>query len=579
MNKFLSLAILLLFVFQGSAQNIAKNTEITQEELLQHVSFLASDSLHGRFPGTTYDRISAKYIKDNFVSFGLKLLADKGYQFFNINQLNEDRIRKTTLIINGKPMVVFNNYQILTPYVSNSLCASAIFVGYGSDEKPYNDYKGVKVKKKWVIMLSHDSTTTSKPNDMYPEWKYIRKAIEMGAAGIIIIGENINPLPMNSLGNNQKSIPIFSVSEYVGNALLKEIGKVKDLKNVLNANGKSLSQKVDVEICGKTAATYIPIKTENVVAMLPGNDPSHTNEYIVVGAHFDHLGMGGKMGSRMPDTVAIHNGADDNASGVSTIMEVAQKLASKKNDLKRNVVFVAFSAEEMGLIGSHRFLDSAVIPVNQIKAMVNLDMVGRLREQKLEISGIKTSKEANGILKNLNADSTFKLKLSPSGYGPSDHASFYAKDIPVFFITTGLHPDYHTPFDDVDKLNIPGMQQVADYTYNLVYQLATMDSTLTYVKSGYQAMPTRSRGNIKVKLGIMPDVSGSDNGLTVLAVSEGKPGSKAGVMKNDIIVELDGKPVKNIYDYTEILKTLSPNSSVKLVVKRENELKELTVNF
>jgi len=578
MKKFTTLYLSIIISLSAYSQQLIPNKEITTNELYYHVSILASDTLQGRYPGTTYDKIAAKYIKDQLTSYNLKLLGNKGYQFFTIEKPSQKRFENTHLMIDGKRLTYGIDYTTLPSRGSDSLCNNAIFVGYGNR----NDYKNVDVKRKWAVFFKNDDTSKNENEMELFDFRKIDIAKEQSAAGIIILDDDDKNNAI-SLENTTKDygMPIFILNKKSSENLLKSLGDIPSVKQYIKSGNQNIYQKLPVTICGKVGKSFDEINTQNVVAMLRGSDPKMADEYIVIGGHYDHLGLGGKnANSRMPDTVAVHNGADDNASGISSILEIAQKFASERKNIKRSIVFIAFGAEEMGLVGSQRFVESDIIPVSNIKAMINLDMVGRLVENKLEISGTKTSVQSEQILNELNADSTFKLGLTPSGFGPSDHASFYAKNIPVFFITTGIHLDYHTPLDDIDKINAEGLQKVTDYTYRLAHKLANMDSSLTFTKSGSRMMPSRNSGKLKVTLGIIPDVSGSStNGLKAIGVTDDKPAAKAGMKNGDVIVSINGKPVTNINDYMERLSELKSDTTVTVVVVRNNEKVALTVNL
>jgi len=556
--------IVLLFVSSTLFAQIKRSANITNNELFYHVNFLASDSLKGRQPGTVQDKIAAKYIRDEFREYGLTLLGKKGYQFFSFKSFNPEFEKKTNLMINGEKLEFGRDFSAPTVNGSDSLCAEAIFVGKGDEIS----YQNVKVRRKWAVIYY--------PNDQKYEYlnaKLLEVAKNQGAAGIIIVSNDTLSKYIDVDFRNIPNLPLFILSPDASTKLLKPIGLCSDIAKKIKESSIA-SQPLGVNVCGKVAKLYNLIETQNVVAILPGSDPKYANEYIVIGAHYDHLGMGEMGGSRNPGQLAVHNGADDNASGVVAMLEIAQKLASEKKKIKRSIVFVAFGAEEKGLIGSQRFVDSALIPVESIKAMINLDMVGRLRNRELEVHGSKTSLEADSILNALNSDSLFNLKLVPDGFGPSDHASFYSKNIPVFFIHTGLHEDYHTPNDDVALLNIDGMQNVSDYTYRLALELATMQKPLTFTKSSTRSISSSRSPKIKVKLGIMPDVSGaSDEGLKVIGVTEGKPAEIAGIQVGDLIIAINQKSIKNIYDYTEALSTLEPGTKATVkVIRDKNEM-------
>ena len=566
------LLITLLFVSTAAFAQVNRSANITTDELSHHVNFLASDSLKGRQPGTVHDKIAAKYIRDEFRNYGLNLLGEKGYQFFEFKIFNPNFEKQTHLMVNGDKLVFGRDFSAPTANGSDSLCAEAIFVGKG-DAPSY--YENVKVRKKWAVIFYPLGTKEYG----YLNTKPVEIAKAQGAAGIIIVSNDSLGKYLDVDFRTIPNLPLFILSPEASAKLLKPIGSPMSINQGINEN-KTPSQPLGITVCGKVGRLYNIIETQNVVSMLRGSDSRYANEYIVIGAHYDHLGLGDMGGSRRPGQLAIHNGADDNASGVVTMLEIAQKLASEQKKIKRSVVFVAFGAEEKGLIGSQRFIDSAIIPIESIKAMVNLDMVGRLRNRELEVHGAKTSLEADSILNALNPDSLFRLKLVPDGLGPSDHASFYSKNIPVFFIHTGLHEDYHTPNDDVSLLNIGGMQQVADYTYRLVYELASMPQTLTFSKSSTRSISSSRTPKIKVKLGIMPDVGGvSDTGLKVIGVTQGKPADIAGIKVGDLIVAINQKPVTNIYDYTDVLTTLTPGTKATIKVLRNNEEIELTVEL
>lgn len=566
------LLVVLLFVSSTLFAQIKRSANITSNELLYHVSFLASDSLKGRQPGTVQDKIAAKYIRDEFREYGLTLLGKKGYQFFSFKNFNPEFEKKTSLMINGERLEFSRDFSAPTVNGSDSLCAEAIFVGKGDSVACYEN---IKVRRKWAVIYY----PLGDSKYVYLNTKPIEIAKNQGAAGIIIVSNDTLSKYVDVDFRSLPKLPIFILSPEASAKLIAPIGQPSAIAQRI-AENRILSQPLGITVCGKVAKFYNSIETQNVVAMLRGTDPKYANEYIVIGAHYDHLGMGEMGGSRNPGQLAVHNGADDNASGVVAMLEIAQKLASEQIKIKRSIVFVAFGAEEKGLIGSQRFVDSALIPVENIKAMINLDMVGRLRNRELEVHGSKTSLEADSILNALNSDSLFNLKLVPDGFGPSDHASFYSKNIPVFFIHTGLHEDYHTPNDDIALLNIDGMQNVSDYTYRLARELATMQKPLTFTKSSTRSISSSRSPKIKVKLGIMPDVSGaSDEGLKVIGVTEGKPAEIAGIKVGDLIIAINQKSIKNIYDYTEALSTLEPGTKATVRVVRDKVEMELTVEL
>ena len=321
--------------------------------------------------------------------------------------------------------------------------------------------------------------------------------------------------------------------------------------------------------------------THNILAVLPGKDKQLKNEYIVVGSHYDHLGLGGQgSGSRRPDTLGVHPGADDNASGDAVVLELAKYF--KKVRSPRSIIFAFFGAEEQGLVGSKQFLEWMKQADNKRKnlpdslkgivAMVNLDMVGRMRDNAMSVSGTGTSSGFKAMAEAAAAQTKLNISCTPDGYGPSDHASFVAQDIPVLFLTTGGHMEYHTPDDVPSTLNYDGMQQTLDFSKELITRLASMPTTPDYIS--VPSSNTMKHAKFKVTLGLMPDVMGVSRipGLRADIVVAGKPAHTAGIRSGDIIQEIDGKPVKNMDDYMQRLSELEPDTTIPVKVLRNEEI-------
>ena len=328
--------------------------------------------------------------------------------------------------------------------------------------------------------------------------------------------------------------------------------------------------------------------SHNIIAVLPGKDRQLRNEYIVVGAHYDHLGLGGEgSGSRRPDTVAVHPGADDNASGDAVVLQLARHF--KKARPARSIVFVFFGAEEQGIVGSKSFVDwmkradaqriNLPADIKGIVAMVNLDMVGRMRDSALSISGTGTSSQFEAMAEAAAQRTGLHITCTPDGYGPSDQASFVAADIPVFNITTGGHMEYHTPDDVPSTLNYDGMQQALDFTTDLVARLASLPAAPDFIN--VPSSNTMSHAKFKVTLGLMPDVTGASTvpGLRADIVMPGKPAHKAGMKSGDIIQEIDGKPVRDINEYMACLSELQAGTTIPVKVLRGEDILVLQVEL
>lgn len=321
--------------------------------------------------------------------------------------------------------------------------------------------------------------------------------------------------------------------------------------------------------------------THNIIAVLPGKDRQLRNEFIVVGSHYDHLGMGGKgSGSRRPDTLGVHPGADDNASGDAVVLQLARHF--RKHRPRRSVIFAFFGAEEQGIAGSKAFVEwmktedaarrNLPADIGGIVAMVNLDMVGRMRDGSLSISGTGTSSLFKAIADSAAARTGLTINCTPDGYGPSDHASFVAADIPVFYITTGGHLEYHTPDDTPATLNYDGMQKALEFSQELIGQLAAMPQRPDFINVPGSSQMTHAA--FKVTLGLMPDVTGGSSvpGLRADIVVSGKPAYRAGIRSGDIIQEIDGKPVSDIQEYMTRLSELTAGTTIPVKVLRGEEI-------
>lgn len=582
---------LVFFAFEMFAQS---ESEITVKELEEHVYFLASDSLKGRKPGTPESKVAAAYIRDQFIAFGLNPMGEDGFQYFDVIMSVEPG-DDNTLVFEGVDRLIYEDFKPM-PFSSNgTVDAEVVFAGFGFeidlDSLKWNDYTNLDVKDKWVLILRGDpepdndeSLFISYGNDR----DKVLTARDHEAAGVLLVngpqfGEDDKLAEAGfSRVTANAGIPVISITGKLADELLSEqaftINLIEDSiinyrLNASTATGKTVFSTTDLQ--------RVEVTTQNVIAMFPGNDPVLKDEFIVIGAHYDHLGFGGPgSGSRMPDTIAIHNGADDNASGTAGLIEIAERLSKDKGSFKRSVVVMSFGAEEMGLLGSQFFASNSLLDIKKIKLMMNFDMIGRMDidERSVMVAGTGTAVELEELLAVYEAKSTISFGHSPEGYGASDHASFYASGVPVMFFSTGAHPDYHTPFDDAEKINYSGEKEVLDYAYDILVDVINREKSLTFQEAGPQKKQGRYGRGLKVKFGIMPDFTSSDNdGLGVGGVTKDGPAYKAGMLKGDKIVAIEGQPVTNIYDYMNRLKKLKPGQTISVDVMRDSEPKVLVV--
>ncbi|HEU4564367.1 MAG TPA: M28 family peptidase [Gemmatimonadaceae bacterium] len=320
------------------------------------------------------------------------------------------------------------------------------------------------------------------------------------------------------------------------------------------------------------------LPTQNVLALLRGTDPKLRDQYVVIGAHFDHLGRNA-FGALDPEAKdAIRNGADDNASGTAAVLELARIFA--KHPAKRSIIFANFSGEELGLLGSGYMVEHFPVPLGQVAAMLNFDMVGRLRDDKLIVYGTGSATEMPAILDSANVAPRLDVRGVGDGYGPSDQSSFYAKGVPVLHFFTDLHEDYHRATDDVEKINAGGEARVVAFAARVAREIADRPARLTYVQSAPPPMTASSRESTNVYLGTIPDMGAADvTGVRLTGVRAGTPADKAGLKAGDVIVEFGGDPVKDLYEYTAALNKHKPGDSVTIVVERAGQRVTLTATL
>ncbi len=578
--------ILIIFLFSGcSFVNLNSN----ESKLKEHVQYLASDELEGRYPASNGDFLAATYIKNEFKNSNLELLGDSGFQYFDI--ISSVSLGKDNYLSFDDKSYEVNIDFIPISFGKNSTLSSEIFfAGYGfiidNDSLYWNDYENSNIKDKWVMIL-RGSPEGDNPHSLYGEHLSLRKKVlnakDNSAAGIIFVsGENFDKddsLIELSYDQSQQDlgIPIIHIKRDLANKILDSNDKsIQMLEKIVDKDFESfhISKKLDVS----TEIVFNKKKTQNILGYIPGKDSILKDEYIIIGAHYDHLGYGGhKSGSRRPHLNEIHNGADDNASGVAILIELAQSLKKIKNN--RSILFVAFGAEEMGLIGSKYFVNSKLVDNDKIQIMINMDMVGKLKDEKvLSVSGTKTGLNLESYLTDSFSKSKLNFAFDSKGYGPSDHSSFYVNDVPVLSFFTGGHVDYHTPFDDFQKLNYSGMDLIEKLIYKLIIKI-DKSSKIQFQESGpkkREQMPSR----FKVTLGIMPDyVYNKTKGLRVDAVLPGKPAFIGGIEDGDVIIKMGNKSVNDIYEYMHRLSEYNKGDKVEVVVLRNDNEIVLEVTF
>jgi len=594
-KQFLILSAALFFTFGYSFFTEPDDPEITKEEIKQHISFLASDELKGRFTGSEGAVQAAEYIKEQFTGSKLKPFFARNYfQEFNfISGLELTGDNELTIELTGDTFEAELGEDYTVLYLSDAAEAEGelVFAGYGisAPELEYDDYAGLDVNGKVVVVFRYnpDMDNPHSEYDKYSELRYKAKtAQEKGAAALLLVNGFIpkdeeDKLVKLSYDNAPpvKSFPAVQIKRTLAEKLFSSQNKnLKEVQEKINSEKRPYSfafANTSIEL--ETGIEQVNKPAVNVAAVIEGNDPILKNEYIVIGAHYDHIGMGETGSLYRGGDQQIHNGADDNASGTTGVIELAEKFAANSGSLKRSIIFVAFSGEELGLLGSNHFVNNLPFSEKNIITMINMDMIGRMNEENnLIVYGTGTSPVWKDLLKK-NNEFSFKLSLNDEGYGPSDQSSFYAKEIPVLFFFTGTHTDYHRPSDDADKININKEEHILKYIYSIVTDLDRNSSRPEYVN-----VPRKDTGGamrFKVYVGTIPDYGSQAEGFKITGVSEGSPAQKAGLKGGDIIVEFGGKKVTNIYDYMYAMNSFAPGDVVDVLVKRDKEELKLKVEL
>lgn len=581
--KFLMSLLVYAFV---STPFLYSQPEMTAGEFRDHIRFLSSDSLAGRKSGEDGNRAASKYIAEEFARLGLVPAGDSGTYFQQFDFLSKVLVEpQTSLQFNTKSGTLnIAPGRDFLPFAFSSdtlINAPVVFAGYGISDSSlnYDDYAGLDVEGKLVVILRYSPDIQSPHGDLSrhePLRAKVFLAREKGAAGIICLMDEI---PDRENGRRALSLESgLSNSGIAGAAmrfdLFDSLFGISSIKSLIDSTKTPRSATLEGVIAGlNIRLSPVYSRTANVLGVLPGNDPKFKDEYTVIGAHFDHLGMGGSgSGSLAPDTTAIHRGADDNASGSSAVLELAEWISSKRSSLRRNILFAGFSGEELGILGSSHFTQHPPFPLDRIITMLNLDMVGRMKESLLVLEGTGTAQEWDSLVARTGSRYSLTLKTKPDGFGPSDHSAFYARDIPVLFFFTNLHEDYHKPSDTWEKINCEGLEQVAGFVGDIAMAIDTMALRPTFQK--VQSSPIAGAGTqrgIRVTLGIVPDYAEAPEGVKISGTRPGSPAEKAGLLGGDIIIRFGGKEIKNLYDLTYLLGERRPGDVVLVALKRGSE--------
>jgi hypothetical protein len=564
--------------------------DILKSELEEKLAYIASDATEGRMTGSKGIELAADYITNIFKLQGLQPLAGHAdYNWpFDFTADIKSEAGSNHFVIGGDTYELNKDFKPLSSTENGEVEGEVVFAGYGLKINDgagyeYNSYDKINVKDKIVLVLDGIPSGLDEEKEKLFERNTASGYKQMiarqnGAKAIMIASPKISDEKSHEIVGTSGIISINISNDLANKIMVKNSETIDALKDKLKdgdpkGNDHLFATGTNVKISAKIDRV---IKQDNdLVGMISSDNPDA--EYIFIGAHYDHLGFG-EINSRSPieHRHDIHNGADDNGSGTVAVIELAEYFAGLKKEnpaaITCNLVFCLWSAEELGLLGSNSFTSKLPVPEEKIKAYLNFDMVGRLKDNRLELEGIGSATEWKSIAERKNVVAGFNLVMEEDPYLPTDATSFYLKGIPVLSFFTGVHGDYHTYNDDFEFINFEGMLRITKFSSSMISELMKPEQLLTYQEVKINR-PKASKGASSVSLGTIPAYAGSDEpGVQIQGVRPGGPAEKAGLIADDIIVKLNGKEVNNIYDFMNIMSELKPDVETEIVVKRSGEM-------
>jgi hypothetical protein len=594
----------------------AADNETSEARMRRDITYLASDECEGRGPGTKGIDLAAQYIAEQFKKAGLKPGGPDGsyFQPFKISSGPGRLVGTGELVLRGPlgqtiQLRPGQDFTAIGGNGNNIVSAPLVFAAHGvvAPKLEYDDYKGLDVAGKIVVLLRRvprwDNKDTpfggsegEKARLAALTTKFNTAAARKAAAVLLVnnsadVPEGDELIDFEAMPLGSVPLPVFHVRRAaLDPVLLSSLGKgVRELEEDINRDLKAHGAPLP-EWSARLDATMDrePFAVKNVIGVLEGAGPL-ADETVVVGAHYDHLGYGG-WGSLAGKTnkKQIHHGADDNGSGTTGVIELARRFGALKDRQGRRIVFMTFAGEERGLLGSAHYCNKdPQFPLEKTVAMVNLDMIGRLRPDKksgkdrLIVEGVQTAKEFEDLIERFNKKHGFTLTKRAGNSPYSDHASFYRKKVPILFLWTDTHENYHKPSDTADRINVKGMRQITDLAEELLTHFATVAERPEYlvIKGSGKPNPPRVKGPT---LGFTPGYSEGANdpkGVPVEGVAEGRPAAKAGIKAGDVIVEVAGKSVSNIQTYMAVMAAQEPGRTIEVGILRGSKRLTLKVTL
>ena len=570
---------------------------IDPNRFMDDVKFLASKNLKGRGTGTPELEKAAAFIAAKFRSFGLEPIDGKSYyQAFSVTtnaKLGKDNRFAYTADGRHIKLVFRDDFMPFNFSARDKMSGAVVFAGYGitAPEYNYDDYKGIDARDKIVLIMRHEpqefdekSVFAGKVYTQHSQfWSKASNAKMHGARGVVLMNDRAaHPGEADDLekfaesaGPGDAGIPFVQIRYEIAERWFAVAGKNPDEiqkgidqdlqpRSFAFPDALQVDANLDVERVVKTA--------HNVAGYLPGT----TDEYVVIGAHYDHLGLGEQFSLAPSLAGTIHPGADDNASGTAGVIELARWFATQPKQ-KRGILFLTFAGEELGLLGSSYFVNHPMRPLDKDVTMINMDMIGRVRDGKVFIGGVGTGTTLKKLLEEVTPKYGLHIDYSEAGYGSSDHTSFTTKQVPVLFFFSGLHADYHKPSDTWDKIDAPDAAKLLQLVAEVGEDLREASDRPLFVRvkepehAGDVAGSGSGHSGYGPDFGSIPDFGEGVKGVKFADIREGSPAAKAGLKAGDVLVEFDGKPIQNLYDFTYALRAKKPGDEVMVKVVRGSE--------
>jgi aminopeptidase YwaD len=562
------------------------------QRYLSDIKTLTEDKMEGRGDGTKGLVRAEHFLESRYKGLGLVAAGTQGFlQPFTVT---------TGAKLKGKNHLVYQLAESKTElrleldYVpfsfseSGSVSAPLVFVGYGitADEFGYDDYAGIDVKDKIAVVLRYEPASFAAKTGnqgLTHHSQLITKAINArnhGAKGLILVNGKLGASEEDLLtrfgsvgGPENVGILFAQVKNSIAQNWFQTAGKsLKDVQEQIKATGKpfsfAFSDRLQAMLSIQIETTHATVN--NVLAYLPGK----ADEYIILGAHYDHLGRGNSDSLAPSQIGQIHPGADDNASGTAGVLELARLFAPMKGQLQRGILFASFAGEELGLLGSAAWVKNPTRPLDKAVAMLNMDMIGRIKDDKVYIGGVGTGSTFQKILEQAQDDSHLKFDYSQGGYASSDHTSFVAQKIPVLFFFSGLHADYHKPSDTWEKINPDAAARLVNVVAATTVAIASTlerPAFINIVEANPHSGGVPSGGGYGPYFGSIPDFGQTENGVKFSDVKPGSPAAKAGLKAGDVLIEFGDKPIKNLYDFTDALRRSKVGDIVHVTVLRDGK--------